>query len=462
MYTLLTLYLLGNSEIDISTRKTQIALHLAYQLQQSHNVFWVHGGTQQYFTKTYIGIAKKVGLTLAANNTKEGEICSSVKEWLDSKESGPWLLIVDNIDDKTTVKSIRHMLPMHRGTVVFTTRNCTVAATLVEPKCEIKLDIMTESEARMTFLNLACLTPDTKQDQLKQDPLSYLLDALGYLPLAIAQAAAYIRAMRTSIEEYSDLLATSDEKQSKLLSEPIEEQTNNSPRAAMNTWEISFNSIKKENPKSSELLQIMALLDFQGIPKELLDSANIRSRLRLEDSIDFNDAMQPLLEFSLVQSAWEGKSTNYRLHRLVSLWTRLNILNKLEPIAFVLQLIAETYPEPSVETFQACDKYLPQAVVILSHSTNMEEDPEAMGRRMNLELTVGLHHYVAWRLQEAEGLLRRCHKYYLTLGAENVRVFSSAYYLGCVFANHARHAEALKWYEYALAGYEKTLGKDHP
>ena len=121
MYTLLTLYPLGISEIDISTRKTQIALHLAYQHQQSHNVFWVHGGTQQYFTKTYIEIAKKVGLTQAADNTKEGEICTSVKDWLDSTKSGPWLLIVDNIDDKTTVESIHHMLPMHRGTVVFTT-----------------------------------------------------------------------------------------------------------------------------------------------------------------------------------------------------------------------------------------------------------------------------------------------------------------------------------------------------
>ena len=454
--------LLDISEIDISTRKTQIALDLAYQHRQSHNVFWIHGATQQYFTKNYVGIAKEVGLPQAADNTKEGEICSSVKRWLESKESGPWLLIIDNADDKTTAMSIRSMLPIYRGTVVFTTRNSEVATTVVNPKYRIRLEIMTKLEARTTFLNLACLTPEVQQNQdpLKQDPLSCLLEALGYLPLAIAQAAAYILETGTSIEEYSHLLATSDEKQSKLLSRPIEEQVDNSPRAAMNTWEISFKSIKKKNLKSCALLQIMALLDFQGIPKELLDSANIRSRLGLQDSIDFDNAMQPLLAFSLVQRAWEGESKNYRLHRLVSLWTRWNMPDKLESIAFVLQLIVESYPKPGPTTLQACNQYLPQAVVVLSHSTDME-DPRVMSRRMDLEFTVGKHHYEAWRLEAAETFLRRCHNYYLTLGGTS-RVYSSAHCLGGVFQGQGRYEEALKWYERALVGCEKTLGKDHP
>jgi hypothetical protein len=99
-----------------------------------------------------------------------------------------------------------------------------------------------------------------------------LLEVLGYLPLAITQAAAYISENDISIEEYLDAFRANDSEIQDLLSEDLPDHRRDfeSQSSVIRTWKVSFDQIRKQKPRAAEILSLMAVLDRQGIPKMLL------------------------------------------------------------------------------------------------------------------------------------------------------------------------------------------------
>ena len=61
----------------------------------------------------------------------------------------------------------------------------------------------------------------------------------------------------------------------------------------MSTWWITFKHLRKESPRSAELLAMMSLLDRQRIPLALLQGSS-------EDVFDFEKAIGVLEAFSLI------------------------------------------------------------------------------------------------------------------------------------------------------------------
>lgn len=81
----------------------------------------------------------------------------------------------------------------------------------------------------------------------------------------------------------------------------------------------------------------------------------------------FENALQPLLSFSLVSVYTEYEQTSYRLHQLVSLWKRIQITATAEVVPSTLTLVSENFPEPSVKNLRQCTTYLLQATAITSY-----------------------------------------------------------------------------------------------
>ncbi|KAF8248013.1 hypothetical protein K440DRAFT_472005, partial [Wilcoxina mikolae CBS 423.85] len=80
--------------------KTSIAVEFCYRrkkAQPNPHVFWIHGHSDQTFTASYHALAKQAGLTGSKDN--EEERLGEVKKWLDSSDSGDWLMVIDNLDD---------------------------------------------------------------------------------------------------------------------------------------------------------------------------------------------------------------------------------------------------------------------------------------------------------------------------------------------------------------------------
>ncbi|KXH69610.1 hypothetical protein CSAL01_13627 [Colletotrichum salicis] len=95
---------------------------------------------------------------------------------------------------------------------------------------------------------------------------------LEHLPLAIAQAAAFMLNNSMDIDQYLQILNKGNEAEVELLnrdSEAIGRDTT-VPRAVMTTWVASFEHIKHKNLLAAEIISLMAFFDRQLIPRKFI------------------------------------------------------------------------------------------------------------------------------------------------------------------------------------------------
>ena len=101
-----------------------------------------------------------------------------------------------------------------------------------------------------------------------------LLQALNYMPLAIIQAAAYIkqRAPHMTISRYLDEIRRSGYNRTYLLRKDVGDSYRDSraSNSIIATWQISFEHIWKNILTATRLLSLMSLFDRQGILELLL------------------------------------------------------------------------------------------------------------------------------------------------------------------------------------------------
>lgn len=100
---------------------------------------------------------------------------------------------------------------------------------------------------------------------------------LGYLPLAIDQAGAYISTCQISFKSYIDVY----EKNFRRILEtrPHSLAWSYRDKTVFTTWEISFNSIMVENKASAHLLLLCSFLHNEDIKDKIL-----RRGLELEEN----------------------------------------------------------------------------------------------------------------------------------------------------------------------------------
>lgn len=119
--------------------------------------------------------------------------------------------------------------------------------------------------------------------------------------------------------------------------------------------------ISKQEPRAAEILSLMAVLDRQGIPENLLRDDSDRD-------VDFKMALGTLIAFSLVKV--EGDGAGYELHRLVQLATRkwLDIQGEKEVWQRrALTVVASIFPEGRFENWTTCESLLPHAQTVLHY-----------------------------------------------------------------------------------------------
>jgi len=97
-----------------------------------------------------------------------------------------------------------------------------------------------------------------------------LLKELGYLPLAIDQAATFMSETKYSIEEYWKLFDT--ERSFLLQKYPSTQYNINGRQNVMTTWEISFKRLQRDHPEAANLLLMFSLMDHEEILYDILKS----------------------------------------------------------------------------------------------------------------------------------------------------------------------------------------------
>src|SRR5438876_591620 len=184
--------------------KSQIAIEYCYRFKAknpSGSVFWVHASTIARFEQAYNDIARK--LSLPGHEDPKVNSLQLVYEWLSDEDHGAWLMILDNADDiEAFFSSSRHAsllgaeqtpslfsyLPkISKGSVIITTRDSRVGERLADREKPIAVLPLAMQEAE-------CLLRSKLPQGHKWGEVdtAELLHTLGYLPLAITQAGAFI------------------------------------------------------------------------------------------------------------------------------------------------------------------------------------------------------------------------------------------------------------------------------
>jgi tetratricopeptide (TPR) repeat protein len=449
-------------EVLTWSRKTTIAVEYCYRRSREHprpHIFWINGNSDQTFKDSYLEIGQRAGLRNDDddNNTR----LQRVKLWLESLASGNWIMVIDNLDDLDLM--IMRYIPSRRGAILFTTRDARIIGHpgYLSSHSGVGIGEMSDQEAFDTFsrhLGAGGAAVDHNISKL-------LLHRFENLPLAIAQAAAYIRETGTSLGEYLELYRECEQNQQDLLSVALPnaiESESPTTRAVMMTWKITMDKIQRENPPSFKLLQLMSFLDPAKIPEDLIKSASF---LYNKSTVHFAKALASLLSYALLSRL---ESSNYRLHRLVGFCVREQIdlegpvSEGEELLKSAVGLVHDSFPTTPMDDYSKCTQYLPHAMATLEHAGRRSlkfglrwELQDFVGRVIIAKADYASATAMEWHQRALDGREK-------TLGKDYPETFDAVNNIGTVFDRQGENGKALEWFQRALDGCQKTLGKDHP
>jgi hypothetical protein len=353
--------------------KTQIALEYAYRFQEKTqgSIFWIRSDSEANFTKNYGDIAKLANLSA---ELKGSDLLYAVRRWIE--EQTPWLIVLDNADDLKIFKqaSASHQLDKEktpnpellqfvprgsRGTIIWTSRDSSILGKLISVNAGMEVRNMTFQESLRLFQTLSGRSIGDPASESEKE----LLTQLEMLPLAISQASAYIQKTAVSIEQYAHAFTESEERQTNLLSLEFDEtHRSDVPNSVMHTWLISMKQVAEESECSARILNIIAFLDNQSIPFELVSAA--AGPTYGGDQVLLAAARLVEYSFLQIQRAVNDVLPVYEQHRLVQLAAR-RALNSEESRVYsgkALDIMTDIFPSGAHETWSTCKSYLPHSL----------------------------------------------------------------------------------------------------
>ncbi|RPB23401.1 hypothetical protein L211DRAFT_809086, partial [Terfezia boudieri ATCC MYA-4762] len=423
--------------------KTQLALEYTHRHYREYSsVFWINAASDQTtilgftqimqrliqhhaeLSEDYSHIGRLLGMAgkldsngcFAVTQPSEAQyIVDAVKRWFALPENMNWLLVFDNLDDPDSVDIEEYIPACNHGTVIITSRR----RDLQQGRRGFEVQQMQPTEA-IQLLLMACAMPKFEDLVLNdQTTASTIAQELGYLPLALNQAGAYIHMSQYSLGRY---LKAYQSNASYLLSKGLKVwKGGKQDRSVFATWETSFKAIQETNPEAAKLLLICGFLNNEDISEELLKRG---MNLEPQGIYLLEDAIRTLLSYSLAKRS--SNDDSFSIHPLVHSWAKLRL---------------ESEPQKEIDIAREAFEVVVSGV---DKSNEGRTEDWIFERRVMLHIDAITKHMA----QYAE--------------VSNMNIQDGSRSLGDVYMRHGRQHEALGWYRWALAGYEKVFGVDHP
>jgi tetratricopeptide (TPR) repeat protein len=452
-----------------------------------------------------------------------------VHDWLRNEKNGRWLLVLDNADDAGVLspppsnsqtsptdgctddsggggssistsglqrRLSEYLPPSRHGSVLVTSRTRRAAMQIVENSDVMLIKPMHDTAAH------ALLYKKLGDKVDRSDGIAELAAALEYMPLALVQAAAYIRerAPRCSVRQYLAEYRESDSRKTSLLNQAAghlrrDEVPSNS---VLLTWQISFDHIHSSRRSAADLLSLMCFFDRQGIQEALL-----RNPSGTTDNDGFEDDVLTLRDYSFITVTKEANT--FEMHNLVQLTTRTWLGNHGQldrwRERFISNLCADM-PTGKHENWQKCQALFlharealaqrPQGMDSLKewalllykaawyacergkageaeHMATVsmevrqevfrEENAETLG---SMEM-IGQARKLGGKYKEAETMIRQTLTLKETLlEREHPETLASMSNLALVLESQGKYEEAEAMNRQTLALYQTVLGREHP
>ena len=369
--------------------KTQLALEYLYRHASSVDVVaWIRAEGSATLDADFVHLAVELGLV------REDEIdarraLDAVRRWLATHQD--WLLVLDNLESPEVLR--RYLAGGSLGRLLITSRRQVwgrLATTLlIEP--------LNPDEA-VAFL----LDRTSSADRAAAETLAR---TLGYLPLALEEAAAYIEVTGKPLVGYLELFAAHHDALM-ATSVPPEDY----PRTLRTTLEVSLRQLEKEDPSAADLLRLIAFLAADDIPLWLLSKVQLSEVSDLPAEIVLDHRVACLRRYSLVKTDGDAVST----HRLTQLVTRslMDEESRQTRAENALTLVSQQFPRVSEmgKAEAQCRRLLSHALAAVSHTRNQPTAAVAIGKLLGRTGTYlsarNLSHDASDHLAEAHRIFR--------------------------------------------------------
>ena len=440
-------------------------------------IFWVHASSLARFEDSYKKIAES--LEIPGRHEPQVDICSLVQVWLSRPDQVFWVMVVDNADDEgvvlgrvsagsrekneSTSQPLSYHLPCSpHGLIVVATRNRGVAQGLIEYAKDIislgPMDKVTAVELLEKKLDQPVVTYTT-------DDLITLAQQLDYMPLAMTQAAAYIRQRtpRMNVPRYIRELQKGDEQCGKLLQSAIHDpwRDSNASNSIILTWHQSFTYICKEHGSASRLLSLMSLFDRECIPEDLLPGQYpAKNQAANHEATTFEDDVAVLRDFDLINL--NATLNTFDMHRIVQLATRkwLEVVHEIDwwQQRFI-EILNTQFPTGDYVGWSRCQALIPHVILM-----KVAESTQKSVRKTYAAVLFRAARY-AWlcgQYNQAEVMARRSYNTRAELvGLTDRGALASMSQIGAILEDLGKYSEAEVMQRQALAGCEQKLGKDN-
>ena len=445
--------------------KTQTAIEYAYRYFYDQRVyewvFWVKAETDLSLATDLGGLAEVLQLPIAPDRQLEEKV-QAVLGWLEANDD--WLLIFDNADRPELVKPYRPRNP--RGRVLLTSRAQAFDRVGIAAPIEVR-DMSAEEAIEFLFKRSERIPVCELAERQNPDDwraADRLAQALGYLPLALEQAAAYLyNQTALSVAGYFQAYR---QRQLELL-ERQQPVIGDYPASVKTTWDISFQAVAQTTPAAVELLRLSAFLAADEIPQELLTGGaghlgELLSRAlaaATDDPLVLPDLLSALTRYSLIRTEQDDC---YSIHRMVQAVLRdgMGQAERQQWLGRAVEALNEVFPSGDFETWQQCKRLVTQVQAIDAHLEQISYPSVSSGR---LLIDAGYYLHEQGRYPEAEPLLVRSLSIYeQQLGEQHPNVAQSLNSLALLYRSQGRYSEADPLFVRSISIYEQQLGEQHP
>ncbi|KAI6824977.1 hypothetical protein KC332_g6204 [Hortaea werneckii] len=474
--------------------KSQLAIEFCYRVRERSPevwTFWIHASSAARFDADIRKLA--CDAEIPGWDDPKADAFGLVYSWLRNERNGKWILVLDNVDDasflfdkrdendKNARVRMAYLPPCAHGSTLITSRSRAAAARLADECNIVVVNRMGEAAA------LALLEKKLGQSPAVED-MQKLADALGYMPLALAQAGAYIkqRGSSYSIGHYLTRFKKSEKSQTRLLTSGSKElrRDEEAQDSIILTWQISFDTIRATRPSAADLLSLMSMYNYQGIPENLLrtrrsgtkpsarpplgpndarsdidESPSASDDEDLEED-EFRDDISTLENFLFISTTFSNVA--FEMHPLLQLaarvWLRSHELYQ-EWARKAIEQLDEALPNGDYENWGRCDELYPHVQSTLGLQL---DDREASLRRATIQYKAAWFDSTRGLWSKAKELAASCHNMRRkTLGLEDKETLKAQDFYAGVLRTQGNYKAAEELYRRALEGLEKGLGKEH-
>jgi len=302
-----------------------------------------------------------------------------------------------------------------------------------------------------------------------------LVQELGGLPLALAQAGSYIHQTNYDVIGYLSLYR---ETWSTLFeSNTFLSLRDLGGRSILTTWTLSYEAIQIKCPDAAQMLQLWSYFDhgdlWYGLFTPLLSVATT-SETKLPEwyaqvvssPTNFNVVIQALLSYSLAER--QPTPLAYSVHPVVHQWCyHKTVKNRNATARLALIILGSTVPQQTNRNYWVVERRL------LPHCNHlhkvMKDMPVASLKEYGgSNLLLYSYHMLGnlcsdqGKLKEAEEMYQRALKgYEKAWGSEHTSTLSIVNNLGLLYRDQGKLKKAEEMYQRALKGKKEAWGSEH-